>query len=185
MVWFSQVVGLDRGLEPFLRGMSLAADIPLELTIIGQCPPDVKNELQSNRTAHKHTIHFKEPMNERNLFAYLQNMEIGLALEPGFSQNNLLARSNKIYNYVVAGCFTVFSSTPAQVDFLRTYPTTGIEVNLNSPESVQSALTIIWSHRKKLLERRMSIWSLGQNQLNWDKESRVLLNAVREYLHSK
>ena len=40
--------------------------------------------------------------------------DIGLAAEPGFSANNRLAASNKLFTYMAAGCAILASDTPGQ-----------------------------------------------------------------------
>ena len=42
LVWFSQVIGLDRGLEEFLTALHALAALPIRITLIGLCAIEVK-----------------------------------------------------------------------------------------------------------------------------------------------
>ncbi|MBT6162599.1 MAG: hypothetical protein HOH92_02770, partial [Crocinitomicaceae bacterium] len=99
IIWFSQVVGLDRGLAEFLQGMQRAKNVPIQLNVLGLCSDDVQQHLLGSVHSELHQITLHPPMPESALFAFIAEHEIGLALEPGFSENNKLARSNKLYSY--------------------------------------------------------------------------------------
>lgn len=182
MVWFSQVVGLDRGLEPFIKGMSMASDIPIELTIIGQCTHDVKSELHDHIISPQHSIHFKEPMDEPNLFTYLSEFEIGLALEVSVTENRRLCRTNKLYTYPLAGCFTLASDTPSQVQFYEEYPELGQLINLDDASTIRKSIASLWEEREQLGRQRETILRLAKNSLNWEVESNALVMAVQDLI---
>ena len=109
IVWFSQVIGLDRGLEEFLTCLQLIQTIPVEINLVGLASDDVKSRVNELGLSHNQIIRFHSPMPENDLFDFVSKHEIGLALEPGFSRNNDWARSNKIYSYPLAGCYTLAS----------------------------------------------------------------------------
>ena len=182
IIWFSQVVGLDRGLEEFLRGMQRAQNVPIQLNVLGLCSEIVKLSLLESTTSELHQITLHPPMAESALFAFIAEHEIGLALEPGFSENNKLARSNKLYSYVLTGCCSFISKTPAQEQFLREFPDAGELIDLNEPNTIAKALGEAIEKRDELLQKRRRAWQLGDTELNWEVESEVLVGFVHQYL---
>ena len=184
IVWFSQVIGLDRGLEEFLTCLQLTPTIPVEINLVGLASDDVKSRVNELGLSHNQIIRFHSPMPENDLFDFVSKHEIGLALEPGFSRNNDWARSNKIYSYPLAGCYTLASKTSAQVQFMEEFPSAGELVDLNDPELMANGLKELHENRSVLLERRIQAWELAKTKLNWELESQTLLSLVDDILGS-
>ena len=182
IIWFSQVVGLDRGLAEFLQGMQRAKNVPIQLNVLGLCSDDVHQHLLGSVPSELHHITLHPPMPESALFAFIAEHEIGLALEPGFSENNKLARSNKLYSYVLTGCYSFISKTPAQEQFLREFPDAGELIDLNHPKTIAEPLGEAFEKRDELLQKRQRAWQLGDTELNWEVESEVLVGFVHQYL---
>ena len=180
IIWFSQVVGLDRGLAEFLQGMQRAKNVPIQLNVLGLCSDDVQQHLLGSVPSELHQITLHPPMPESALFAFIAEHEIGLALEPGFSENNKLARSNKLYSYGLTGCYSFISKTPAQEQFLREFPDAGELIDLNEPKTIADALGVAFEKRDELLQKRQRAWQLGDTALNWEKESEVLVGFVHQ-----
>ena len=178
LVWFSQVVGQDRGLEPFLEGMALLKDAPCELTIIGMCPPEIKAEMRAKMNATPHVLHFKDPMGEADLFAFLSTQEIGLALELGETLNRQYCRTNKLYAYPLSGCLMLASNTPAQVQFLEEHPDLGHLIDLGDKASLTHRLQTLFSDRHATLAARGTSLQKAKSRLNWDYESLTLLEFI-------
>ena len=184
LVWFSQVVGRDRGLEPFLEGMALLKDAPCEFTIIGMCPPEIKAELRASLNATPHVLHFKDPMGEADLFSFLSTQEIGLALELGATRNRQMCRTNKLYAYPLSGCLMLASNTPAQVQFLEEHPDLGHLIDLGDKASLTHRLQTIFSDRHASLTARGTSLQKAKSKLNWDHESLDLIGLVQDALKS-
>lgn len=182
LVWFSQVLGLDRGLDSFLKGMSLAPDIPIKLTLIGMSTEEKRNALLHGLTSSNHTLQFEEPRPEAQLSALISEHEIGLALERPTPKNRDICRTNKLYIYPLAGCHMLVSETKAQNHFLEEWPQTGTAINLNEPSTISSALTWAWDKREELLDRRKSSWLCAKTELNWESESKPLLKLIERVL---
>lgn len=183
IAWFSQVVGLDRGLEEFLDSLEFLKDVNLSIHIIGLCAPEIKRYIKSKAIEQCHSMQFSPPTAETNLFSFLSGVDIGLALELPSPQNRDICRTNKVYTYPLAGCYTLFSRTSAQIDFQREYPDAGELIDLSSPESVADVIRTLDAHRDDLLEKRKKAWLLAKEHLNWEKESKELVEVVNSMLH--
>lgn len=182
LVWFSQVVGLDRGLEEFLAGMALASDIQIDLTLIGLATDELKEHIHSLVECDNHHIHFLSPMSEESLFKKLSSFEIGLALEVSTPTNRDICRTNKLYTYPISGCHMLVSKTKGQLQFMDEFPSSGTIIDLKNPQTIADAITDAFENRAALLEKRQTNWALAKRELNWEKESRVLVNLVEQIL---
>ena len=184
LVWFSQVLGLDRGLGDFLRGMALIPTAPIQLTLIGLSTPEKVDTILNGIQSDDHSVHFEEPRPEPELLRLLAEQEIGLALEKPEPRNRDICRTNKLYTYPLAGCYMFVSQTAAQNHFLEEWPQTGQTIPLDQPESIAEALQHAFHHRDELLAKRKQTWSLAKSRLNWETECQPLLDLVTQTLKS-
>ena len=182
IIWFSQVVGLDRGLAEFLQGMQHAKNVPIQLNVLGLCSNDVQQHLLGSVPSELHQITLYPPMAESALFEFIAEHEIGLALEVPTTQNREICRTNKLYSFTLTGCHMLISKTPAQEQFLREFPDAGELIDLNHPKTIAEPLGEAFEKRDELLQKRQRAWQLGDTELNWEVESEVLVGFVHQYL---
>ena len=176
LVWFSQVVGLDRGLEEFLGHLAKAPSLSFELTIIGQCSPEVQQILSDAIPSDRHQISFEAPLPEKDLIRRLSEHHIGLALETGTTRNRQLCRTNKLFCYPLAGCLTLASDTNAQRQFMEEHPEAGVV--FANDEELRSILQSWHSNPSELVAKRKTAWQLAHDTLHWETESKKLLELV-------
>jgi hypothetical protein len=181
--WFSQVVGLDRGLQEFIAGMNEVENIPIDLNIIGLSSDDKTILLSNLITSPKHQIFFHDPRPEAELLEFLGTQEIGLASEIPVAYNREICRTNKLYTYPLAGCYMFASRTKSQAQFLDEFPVTGQLIDLHDPKSIASAIEGAFENREDLWQQRTETWTLAREQLNWEEESEVLINTVHRCLN--
>ena len=178
------MIGLDRGLEEFLTCLQLIPTIPVAINLVGLASDDVKSRVKEFGLGSNKNIRFHSPMPEEDLFEFISNHEIGLALEIGVPTNRDLCRTNKLYTYPLTDCYTLASKTAAQVQFMEEFPTAGELVDLNDPEFMANALKELHENRSALLEKRIQAWELARTKLNWELESQTLLSLVDDILGS-
>jgi len=106
--------------------------------------------------------------------------DIGLASETGFSLNNNIALSNKIFTYMQSGLAVAASNTPAQSALMQQYPETG--KTYSNAKELSIILTGYDQNRELLFQTKNEAFKIGQNQLNWENESRKFLNVVERAL---
>lgn len=180
LVWFSQVVGLDRGLEEFLQALHPIADLRIHLTLIGLANDTVRQDLESCLASPNHTLSFKAPLSEPELLEELGRHHIGLALETGKTRNRQLCRTNKLFCYPLAGCLTLASHTRSQVQFMDEHPEAGVV--FASDEHLVSLIREWAQKPHALLTKRTAAWHLGHDTLNWETESKKLVSLVDQIL---
>ena len=183
MYWFSQTIGLNRGLQDAIRAL---ASVPesLHLHLRGAVTDDVARALiglarESGVESRVH-LHGSEP--PRSMLSRAAEHEIGLALEPGDTPNNRLTVSNKLFTYLMAGCAVVASDTEGQRSVMTTCADAGV---LYQPGDVRALATHLnaWLARPDLLARaRASALEAARLRWNAEVESRALVNAVLRVL---
>ncbi|MDA8695956.1 hypothetical protein N9L83_03295 [Flavobacteriales bacterium] len=180
LVWFSQVIGLDRGLQEFLQALHPIADMRIHLTIIGLGNETVQKDLRSSLTSSNHRLSFKSTMPEKELLEELGRHHIGLALETGKTRNRQLCRTNKLFCYPLAGCLTLASHTRSQAQFMEEHPEAGVVF-----ESNENLIQLLreWAQCPEALhQKRKAAWQMGHYTLNWETESRKLIALVDKIL---
>ena len=182
-VWFSQVVGLDRGLQEFFAALGAIADVRIQFTIIGLCEEHVRRTLQNSLLSEHHTLSFEPPVQEKKLMQKLGQHHIGLAIETGMTRNRQLCRTNKLFCYPLSGCITLASNTRSQTQFMEEHPEAGVVYDSNRQ---LTDLILQWANQPDVLNnQRKAAWKLAQSKLNWEVESEKLVALVERLIHQK
>lgn len=184
IVWFSQVVGLDRGLQEFMSSLTLIPEIPLEISILGISTAEKRVELNAYIKSQNHNISFFSNVPEPEMLEFLAQHEIGLCLEKPTPENRNICRTNKLYTYPLAGCYMLISRTDGQIQFLHEWPDTGRLIDIEAPVTIAEALKWAYNHRSELLECRIRSWELARSELNWEVESSKLIHLVQSILEA-
>jgi glycosyltransferase involved in cell wall biosynthesis len=179
LIWFSQIVGMNRGIQDAILAMNRITSCSIQLSILGHCCEDTKAQLSRLLTEQKHQLLFLDPKHEDQLIEACSHHHIGLALEPGFSRNNQLALSNKLFTYLLAGNAIIASETEAQKTFFEQYPGVGTTYPIGDIITMAGILSHFASQLLILQETRRKAYRLAQTQLNWETESQRFLNIYR------
>lgn len=171
VVWFSQVIGSDRGLIEFVSGLTRKQRKTTNLTLIGNCTSDMKVFIEDQRRAHGLQVRIVPPMPEEELMVFIRQHDIGLALEKNLTLNRDLCRTNKLYTYPICGLWTIASNTSAQAEFLNEHSEVGCLINLDDPDSIEKVMNWATSNREELLQCRIEALALAKEKLNWEHES--------------
>lgn len=186
LFWFSQYVGLSRGIQDIIAALVNLQDERIEFHILGFLNQNVKDELdqfvdQLHFTIAPNLI-FHEPIASDKLVKFAENFDIGLATEPGFSINNDLALSNKIFTYVQAGLAILASDTSAQKDLLLKYPDMGVQYERGNAASVSTILKNYINQPELLIKHKLQSATYANQELNWEWESEKLLMILKKLL---
>jgi len=120
LCWYSQNIGLDRGLQEVIAALGRVRG-DFELHLRGDMVADVERELR--RLAAEHGIarrvlfHPQVPPDE--LLSRVAEHDVGLALEQDVNDNRLIAVTNKLLFYMLAGLAIVATDTPGQRGIAR------------------------------------------------------------------
>lgn len=177
--WFSQTIGLDRGLQSFIRAM---ARTKARITL------DVRG---SNRWRHgdrllelarelgiADAIRLLPMAPPGDMVTLAASYDIGLSLETDVSENRGFCLTNKIFTYLLAGVPVLLSDTPAQRALLPDLGAAGRLVALANPDDMAAALDDLAGSPTAQAEAAASAWRLGRVRYNWDVEKEMLLASV-------
>lgn len=188
LFWFSQHIGLSRGLQDVIYSLKLLEHEKIELHLLGSLSLQVKTALDEIISDIKFdttpNIFFYEPIAPETLFKFASQFDIGLATEPAFSLNNDYALSNKIFTYIQSGISLIVSDTTAQKQLLEEYPNMGMVYKKNSPGSLAQALQAYVTDRPLLLKHQQQASQYAEKILNWEVEKQKFLSIVKETIGS-
>jgi len=176
--WFSQTIGLDRGLQAFIQAMA-RTESRVTLDIRG-----------SNRWGHgdallalAHSLGLADrvrvlPMAPPGEMVRLAaDYDVGLSLETEVSENRRICLTNKIFTYLLAGVPVVMSDTPAQRLLATDLGAAARLCDLTDPAGLAAMLDALASPAV-LAEASVTAWRLGRERYNWEREQDVLLQSV-------
>jgi glycosyltransferase involved in cell wall biosynthesis len=176
--WFSQTIGLDRGLQGFIQAMARTrATVTL----------DVRG---SNRWGHGDALVrlARElgvgervrlvPMAPPAEMAVLASKyDVGLSLETDVTESRRLCLTNKIFTYLLAGIPVLMSDTPAQQALAPELGAAAAVVSLSDPDGVAAVLDSL-AAPAALASAKQAAAKLGRQRYNWDCEKNILLDVV-------
>jgi glycosyltransferase involved in cell wall biosynthesis len=176
--WFSQNVGLDRGLQAFLQAIA-RAKTRIDLDIRGRDHLGrgdtllaLARELGIADRVRLLPVGAPEDM-VRMAAAY----DLGLSLETDISESRRLCLTNKIFTYLLAGVPVVLSDTPAQRALAPDLGAAALVVSLAAPDAMAAALDRFTTD---LGLAKAEALRLGRERYNWDVEKKILLQAVAD-----
>jgi glycosyltransferase involved in cell wall biosynthesis len=182
LIWFSQTLGKDRGLQdvfgalPLLEGhwtLELRANASSQMRswVESQVPLSLRPRV---------TIEPTVPPDE--LPRVVAKHDIGLALEPLSCRNKALTVSNKMFQYLQSGLLVAASDTPGQREVLNAFPQGG---RLYSPGDYISLARILnsWLHDPLQIRDRKDVVSREANQrFGYERQAQRLLESVSRAL---
>jgi hypothetical protein len=177
--WFSQTIGLDRGLQSFLRGMASAqARVTLDIRGgnrwgHGDALMSLAGELGIGDRVKLLPIAAPDEM-VKLAAAY----DLGLSLETDISENRRLCLTNKVFTYLLAGVPAMMSDTPAQIALAPDLGAAATVVSLADPAAIGRTLDRLANSTEQLANAKAAAWQLGRARYNWDFEKQVLISSV-------
>jgi glycosyltransferase involved in cell wall biosynthesis len=184
--WFSQVIGPNRGIEPLLEAASRISQ-PFELHLRGRLQSEEyreKLEALCGGSGVWDRVFLHDPIIAGQLIGDANRFDIGLALESGFSMNNNLAVSNKLFSYLMSRLPVIATDTDGQKDIFRHFPGAGRICRMNDASDLAAAMTYYILNRDELMAGKAAA-AAAVKQFNWEQESKKLLGYIEEALCQK
>ena len=182
LVWFSQTIGCNRGLADILKVINQLPAI--ELHLLGAHNEDTIYKLTTSVDQRKlKHIFFYQPIPSTELIPFCSNFDIGLALEPGFSINNDLALSNKIFTYIQSGLAIIASNTIAQQAFMNQYRGMGKIYDRENLNTLKEILLKYLASPALLHMHQTKAKQYADENLNWEIEKQKFLLIVNHTLN--
>jgi glycosyltransferase involved in cell wall biosynthesis len=179
LYWYSQIIGLDRGLQDVIRAASLLSE-PVQIHLRGELSESVRAELVAlaKEYAVADLVFFHAPVPPAELLSRAAEHDVGLALEQPVSENRDNTETNKVFFYLVAGLALAVSDTVGQRKILNTSPGAGFLYSSGDHKSLAARLQELIDAPDLLLQRKMAALQAAHDRWNWETESRQLVELV-------
>jgi hypothetical protein len=186
LFWFSQTVGLDRGLQDAIRAMGIAG-VPMQLHLRGSVDADVRRQLidLAGQCGVADRLHFQPPCPPASLLSRAAEHDVGLALETEASLNRRLTVTNKLFLYLTAGLAVAATDLPGQRSVLGPTPDAGA---LHLPGDVATLARQLahWATDAGALARaRCAALNAAEHRWNAEHESAHLVSAIEALLEGR
>ena len=187
LFWFSQFVGLERGLQIVLKAMSYFGKGEICFTIVGNCNKNHKEYFQkliSELNLSDSDIIFHDAIDESELFSLMQSHHIGIASEVPVLLNKDICLSNKMFSYLLAGLALVVTNTQAQANFLSINSDIGFVFEYNDEKRLVECLRMYIQNPDMLDCHRENALLLAKDKYNWEIQSASWISLVNYLIRS-
>jgi glycosyltransferase involved in cell wall biosynthesis len=183
LYWYSQVIGIDRGLQDVIRACQGLRGM-YELHLRGDTNPPQQAELQrlAEHCGVAQHIRFHPQVSPLELLSRSAEHDVGLALEQPISTNRLQTVTNKFFNYMMAGLAVVATRTPGQDRVLRECPGAGFMYEPGDCNGLRAILQRLIDDRALLAAAKQAALDAALQRWNWESESATLLSLIAERL---
>ncbi|NII24083.1 glycosyltransferase family 4 protein [Pseudoflavitalea sp. X16] len=169
LVWFSQHISFNRGLDGILPLLGHFTG-RLQLTLIGNLDPEFYEKVLRKYEF----VEVKPPTSQELLNSTLGKYDIGLALEiNGVDENRKICLTNKIWAYLQAGLYILASDTPAQKQFAQQFPLHTCIIDISDKEALISSIQKTLDFLPEIRKNKASRFSINQN-VSWENEHKKL-----------
>jgi glycosyltransferase involved in cell wall biosynthesis len=185
LYWYSQSVGLDRGLQDLLRAAGLLRG-EFELHLRGHASPVVRETLLAiaREGGVAERVFFHEQVHPHELLSRSAEHDIGLALEQPVTRNHRLTVSNKMFFYLLAGLAVAATETTGQAAIMQQLSGAGFSYSPGDHAGLARGLQRWLDDRLELQRARAAALDAARTRFCWELERETLLAAVRSALLS-
>ncbi|HKE57692.1 MAG TPA: asparagine synthase-related protein [Pyrinomonadaceae bacterium] len=179
LYWYSQVVGLDRGLQDAIRALSLLSGEVL-LHVRGRIGIEVQTELLRLASEHSvaNKIIFHQTVPPTELLSRTAEHDVGLALEQNINENKNLTVANKVFFYLLAGLAVAATNTTGQRDILKSCPDAGFLYSPGDYRALAGGLQRFINSPPLLQAAKKAALKSARDRWNWERESQQLVSLV-------
>ena len=169
LFWFSQTVGLDRGIQDAIRAAGrLAGRVQVHLR--GSVSDDVRRELLSLAAACGvgDALHFHPRCAPAELLSRAAEHDVGLSLETDDALSRRLSATNKLFLYLTAGLAVAATDLPGQRSVLEASLEAGLLHRHGDVETLAAHFER-WSQNPEMLAQAKQS-ALAAARLRWSAE---------------
>jgi glycosyltransferase involved in cell wall biosynthesis len=168
-------INIDRGAEEAVEAMRYLKGVVLLVIGGGDVLHLLKNLVQ--KYALNGCVIFYDKMPYEKLLQYTSASDIGLTLDKDTNINYKYSLPNKLFDYINSGIPVLATQLPEVQKIIDKYEI-GMFVNNHNPEHIADKIKEMLT-----LEERIDKWKnnlvIASQELNWKKESAVLLNIFK------
>jgi hypothetical protein len=186
LFWFSQTIGMKRGLEFVLSACAKVVPQP-KITLLGNCTDNMKDKLYLRAVEvgfDQNLLEFKLVVPEIELPKIASQHHIGLCTEDPGTLNRDLCLTNKIFTYMLGKNALLLSNTLAQNLFLDQNHEIGQIFNLNNISQITEKIQLYQDNRILLDQHRSNSLRMAKEKYNWEYESQILTQHYHTLLET-
>jgi len=184
--WFSQTIGLDRGLQSFIQAMARTRTrVTLDIRGGNRWGHGERLAALARELGVGDRINLLPMAPPEEMVRLAASYDIGLSLETDVSENRRLCLTNKIFTYLLAGVPVLLSDTPAQRALSPDLGAAQRLVSLADPAAMAATLDELAGSPTARAEASASAWRLGRERYNWEVEKAALLGSVARAFASR
>ncbi|WP_231490277.1 hypothetical protein [Pedobacter sp. Leaf170] len=178
IVWFSQTIGLNRGLKEFIAKLALLNSDLFELHLRGTSDEFIRAQLLDEvSVSWKNKILFHDQCSPKKLNLWLRGFDIGLALENKIPINRDMCITNKIFQYFSAGLAIIATPTKGQNWVTDKAKDACIMLADNSDLGELKK----WAENKEKLEyAKRASKNAAKEIFNWTIEKEKLIEVIKQ-----
>ena len=183
LYWYSQIVGLDRGLQDVIRAAGLLSS-PVQIHVRGDAGDEVKSALMqlARECGVADQIFFHDPVRPEELLSRAAEHDVGLALEQPVNQNRNITVTNKLFFYMLAGISVAATATEGQKAVVENSSSAGFLYAPGDYKSLASELQLLLDSPERLRDRKSASLRAAREQWNWESRSSDLIDLVKAQL---
>lgn len=184
LFWFSQTIGVGRGIEQVIAAMGKVQSDRLRLTLVGACSPQMRGMLSSwmhQAGVAEDFVSIHEPLHPQDLIQLASAHDIGLAFETEASLNRQICLTNKLFTYILARLPIWANDTVAQKEFLQQHPGIGLVIDLKNENALVDQLRH-WINVPEERQRMRSALEVVASTQHWEQEQIKLLDLVNSII---
>ena len=174
-ILYQGALNMGRGLEPLMEAM---ANIDANLYIAGE--GDLSVELRAFAAAlpHREKIRFLGYVRPDELKSYTQKAKLGINLVEHLGLSYYYSLSNKFFDYIHAGLPQITMNFPEYKNLNDKYQV-AILIDKPEPQLIAEAVNKLLND-ENLYQQLSNNALLAKNELNWQLESKKLLNIYQQ-----
>ncbi len=168
-------INMDRGSEELLEAIAVQDHFFLCVVGKGDVIEKLKNRSKKSDLVNKVIFVNALPYNE--MMQYTLNADIGVSLDKDKNINHKFSLPNKIFDYIKAE-IPILGSDLIEVSNVISKYKVGCTISEISPDSILNGLNkVLKIKEESFLEVR---FNKAINDLNWDKESKILIETYKK-----
>jgi glycosyltransferase involved in cell wall biosynthesis len=184
LYWYSQVIGVDRGIQDAIRAMALVSR-PVQLHLRGAIDGATRESFLrlAGELGVQERMYFHPPVAPDELLSRAVEHDIGLALEQGTVLNRAICATNKLFFFMLAGLAIAATDVPGQAAVLSQHPDAA---SLYRPGDAVALAAVLdrWQEHPDLLRRaKGASLEAARRRWNWELESEVLVRRLTRALN--
>jgi glycosyltransferase involved in cell wall biosynthesis len=186
LYWYSQTIGLDRGIEDAVRAAGELGG-PVQIHLRGAIDPFVRESLETlaRECGLKDMLFFHAPVPPTELLSRAAEHDVGLALEQGHILNRAICTTNKLFFYLLAGLAVAATDVPGQRDVLSSCATAAALYPPGDYKALARALESWRVDHVALKRAKSAALEAARVKWNWEIESQGLITRIRESLQAR